>query len=979
MLSDLKRLFLFLLLCGLSLPLSAQQYGYVQYHSEFGAPFEKVNTVIQDKEGYVWIGSQNGLYRFDGINFDIYSIHTESQSIHQLHSNKDKLVFVNDKGLYQIDESSQQPKISTLLEGSINETEELPFYPNDFIISQDQTIWLSQSNHSIGRWQNGEFKTYHFSITSEAQKLNIQKDSNGGIWVLSPLDGLFLFDNSSNIFKKKLDIKNGTALLVHNNQLVIGNESLHVYALSEETLQLLKTIPLENDLVTAIHPDQNDQYYVGTTNGNLFKVKDLNSPPQTIYGANEAHRVEKLDFGLINEIYITTDSESNKDKLWISSETGLWLLQQRFFKTVDNLPMNNPIGISISDEGKAWVPINYLFEISPQLDGFTAKPIYDDIQVNYVANDNNGTLWVTTSTPKVELLKFVNNRIVKRFDFHDRGEAIFNLFPDSKGNLWFCQAPINKPIIGIARIDSKGEVKFYDDTMGFSSRILSLNESSRGEIYAVGIGEKSYLYRFDHEQDRFINLSPDLPFTAMLNFEAHDLTIDDRGVVWLATTDGLLRYDGEKIALIENDILGQEEVRGVTHYSNNNIWVATATKGLVFHQQNTSTSLGESEGLPAVISAYRCITTDKEGRLWAGTAEGLVYSRISASTLPYSNPPRIRKVLIDRTELTEGYAALEIKKSQQLELHLSNLSFPAKDVQYQYRLLPQEDKDILLGEQLWQSISNNNTLQLSNIELGDYSMEIRARQPGGYQWSKPLEIQLNIFTPWYSQTWFIYGLIALLITFIGFYFRVYAKRRFKRLQEVLKYSNEKLAKKEEQLNQKIRELENQKEELVSATSNIQTLELFIKEIPKRATWDDIITAMGKAVTQTSDVNAFEIAFKEKNEIVHKGYSDQERSGYTFRAKAFNAKTSLTCWAMENNKEVLINDFRKEHTMYIEEKDAYRFSSLLFIPFLLENDQPVVLCAYSTRENHFDKNDLVMFRILAQFIYFSIHEEITKQQ
>jgi hypothetical protein len=431
--------------------------------------------------------------------------------------------------------------------------------------------------------------------------------------------------------------------------------------------------------------------------------------------------------------------------------------------------------------------------------------------------------------------------------------------------------------------------------------------------------------------------------------------------------------------MIENDILGQEEVRGVTHYSNNNIWVATATKGLVFHQQNTSTALGESEGLPAVISAYRCITTDKEGRLWAGTAEGLVYSRISASTLPYSKPPRIRKVLIDRTELTEDYETFEIKKSQQLELHLSNLSFPAKDVQYQYRLLPQEDKDILLGEQLWQSIGNKNTLQLSNIELGDYSLEIRARQPGGYQWSKPLEIQLNIFTPWYSQTWFIYGLIALLITFIGFYFRVYAKRRFKRLQEVLKYSNEKLAKKEEQLNQKIRELENQKEELVSATSNIQTLELFIKEIPKRATWDDIITAMGKAVTQTADVNAFEIAFKEKNEIVHKGYSDQERSGYTFRAKAFNAKTSLTCWAMENNKEVLINDFRKEHTMYIEEKDAYRFSSLLFIPFSLENDQPVVLCAYSTRTKHFDKNDLVMFRILAQFIYFSIHEEITKQQ
>ena len=82
--------------------------------------------------------------------------------------------------------------------------------------------------------------------------------------------------------------------------------------------------------------------------------------------------------------------------------------------------------------------------------------------------------------------------------------------------------------------------------------------------------------------------------------------------------------------------------------------------------------------------------------------------------------------------------------------------------------------------------------------------------------------------------------------------------------------------------------------------------------------------------------------------------------------------------MENSKEVLINDFNKEHTMYIQEKAAYRFNSLLFIPFTLENDQPVVLCAYSIQKNHFDPNDLVMFRILAQFIHFSIHEEITKE-
>lgn len=82
--------------------------------------------------------------------------------------------------------------------------------------------------------------------------------------------------------------------------------------------------------------------------------------------------------------------------------------------------------------------------------------------------------------------------------------------------------------------------------------------------------------------------------------------------------------------------------------------------------------------------------------------------------------------------------------------------------------------------------------------------------------------------------------------------------------------------------------------------------------------------------------------------------------------------------MSNNKEIMINDYINEHGMYIQEKPAYRFASLIFIPFQLENDQDVVLCAYSLKDNDFDNNDLVMFRVLAQFIRFSIHQELTKQ-
>lgn len=971
---QLPTLIFFLLL---SLPLSAQQYGYVQYQEASGAPFAEVNTMRQDAEGFVWIGSENGLYRFDGVNFEVYSGQTESQFIHRLHLVDGQPLFVNDKGLYRAESDREGGRLTPLLEGSITESDSLPFYPNDFLVAADESVWISQSNHQIGRWRAGNFRSYFFSESSAAQRLAIQEDAEGGIWVLSPLDGLFRYDPETDTFEKKLDVLNGTALLVREDQVLIGNEALRIYRVRGNRLRLITTLPQKDDQITAIHAAEGGVYYVGTERGNLFSLKDARSAPQTIYGANEAHRVEQLNFGQINEISVSADTAGQHQKLWISSATGLWLLRQRFFTTVENLPMNNPIGISLNEAGKAWVPINYLYEIAPRREGFAAKPIFDNLQVNYVANDGE-TLWVTVTAPKVELLQYVNKRLLRRYDFHERGEAIFYLYPDSGGNLWFNQAPIDKPILGIAQITAAGEVKYYDESRGFSSRVLSLKESSRGEIYAVGIGEDSYLYQFDPAADRFVNLSPPLPFTPLLNFEAHDLTIDDRGIVWLATTDGLLRYDGEKVTLVKNDVLGQEEVRGVTHYANDHIWVATATKGLVFLQQNTSTVLGEPEGLPAVISAYRCIATDGEGRLWAGTAEGLVYSRRSAANLPYSNPPRVRKLLINNREVTrEKEELIEVRRRQQLELQLVNLAYPAKNVQYQYRILPVKDQAILLEEPLWETNQDQHTLQINGVPVGDYVLEIRARQPGGYQWSTPRQLRLKVFVPWFARGWVPYVLGGVLLTMIGYYFRVYAKRRFTRLQEVLKYSNEKLATREAQLRQKIRELEVQEEELVSATSNIQTLELFIKGIPQKASWEDIISAMGKAVLQTASVNAFEIAFREEGEIVHHGYSDQEHGGHTFRAKPFNAETSLTCWAMEHDRELLINDFEAEHAHYVEEKDAYRFNSLLFIPFTLENLQPVVLCAYSVNKQHFDHNDLVMFRILAKFIFFSIHQEISK--
>jgi ligand-binding sensor domain-containing protein len=866
---------LLLFLAGGHLQLSAQKYAYVRYHAGSDAPFNQVSTIVQDQEGFIWLGSKSGLFRFDGRKFEDFSIQTPSRHIYQLQGGEDQLIFVNDIGIYRIDQLASKPEVHALLQGSIKETRELPFFPNNCILGKKNEVWISQSNHSLGRFQEGNFETYPFTQSEKEQHIAIAKAPNGDIWALSPLDGLFYFDQANNRFEKKAELKKGNALMIHEDHLLVGGDVLYIFSLQSKDLQLTRTIPLEDDIITALHLDESKRFLIGTQKGKLLLLPHLKDTPQTVYGANETHRVRELDFGQINEIYVTPDPVSHSGILWICSETGLWLLQQRLFESVLDLPKNNPIGIAFGKDKKVWVPMSFLYEIRPDQNDFRARQVIEDMMVNAVACDQEGNNWVSISLPKVELLKMSNYTITHRYSFGDRGESIFYLYPDSKNNIWFCQAPLNKPIIGIGKIKASGEVELYDESHGFESRVLVIKESNRGEIYAGGIGTDSYLYKYQAEQNKFINLSPPLPFSSTQNFEVHDLTIDNQGIVWLASTDGLLRYDSEKITLIQNDVLDQEEVRGVTHLPNGNIWIATATKGLVFYQQNSATIIDEAAGMPSVINAYRCIDTDPQGRVWAGTPEGLVYARIAEPTLPFSNPPRIQKITVNRSEYTEAFdSTLQVRETDQLQLEYTNLSFPADRVQFQYRIYPKEEKELVMKEHLWLSNHGQHSLKLDKLAIGDYCLEIRARQSGGYLWSPPLEIQLEVFRPWYLKAWFLYPSGVALFLIAAYYLQFFVRRRIRRLNRIVQFARENLAEKQTELNQKMEELDMQQEELASAQSNIHMLELFIREIPQRASWNDIITAMGKAVDQSVGIDAFEICFLEKNEIVHRGYSNQ---------------------------------------------------------------------------------------------------------
>jgi len=124
----------------------------------------------------------------------------------------------------------------------------------------------------------------------------------------------------------------------------------------------------------------------------------------------------------------------------------------------------------------------------------------------------------------------------RRIDLADRGGGIFYMLGDHRGDLWLCQAPTDTPLKDVTRVQPDGTTQFYDADDGVENRILVLREGPRNALYAADIGPTTYLFRYQPDRDRFINLSRPLPFKYSQNFEVHDLAIDKQGLVWMATT-----------------------------------------------------------------------------------------------------------------------------------------------------------------------------------------------------------------------------------------------------------------------------------------------------------------------------------------------------------------------------------------------------------------------------------------------------------
>ncbi len=633
-----------------------------------GLSDNNILSVIQDHNGFIWIGTHDGLNKYDGYDFTVFkNIRNDSTSlpdnivraICQSDINNNLWLGTNDGGLCCYNYNSE--KFTSFKHNPDDTLNTIASNTITNIVKGDEgLLWLGFNTNKISCFNTITKKAKSYIIprfdaeNSEFGDLYLYYDSRGFLWICTK-KGLYRFDSN--------------------------NEKFTAYQHNEDDPGSLPT-----NLINAIYEDKDSYtFWIGTEEGLIEFSPDNNQYTLFQHDQNNPASISN------NHVY--TSIRDNFGHLWIGSRNGLNKFNDSTYQFTHykndpsnpgSLSSNNISKLYIDKGGVLWVGtfekgINktdtYLVNFkhykysSKRPEGLPNKTIRSIYQDKY------GILWVGAvngGLTKINLKNntFENSHVNKHisFDQYEFG-TVTSIYEDHKGNFW-----VGTWTNGIAKATFKGKgrnreidkCKFYSHD---SNNPYSLNNNSIQFIFEdsadrLWIGTADGLNMYDYNNDRFKLFSYNADNeNSLSSFSIQDAIAQyNDSIFWLGTWNGLnkitldadfdLKFDSagpnlnplakfEHFYKNEDDFnsLSDNRVISVCLDNNKNLWVGTHGGGLnkmVFKNDSTIkyTNYRESSGFSNNV--VYCIFNDNEDDIWCSTNNGITEVLTSGKMLLYN-------------------------------------------------------------------------------------------------------------------------------------------------------------------------------------------------------------------------------------------------------------------------------------------------------------------------------------------------------
>lgn len=776
-------IFFFLDVFGLSKDIALNQFAKESWATNDRLPKSSVLSIIQDRNGYIWIATEDGFAKFDSIEFKIFD--------------SSKLQIDNDK-ISRIKEDRKEPVLWVTTEGEglikfnyntenftiIGKKEKFPDL-NLRCIDQDSTggLWIGSLNGGVINYRtDGSVDIYNKSngLTSDYVK-DVVVDHKDRVWVISETKDVVYIEKNK-IYPVRLPDKAITIFLDKYKTLWIGGSN-GVYTINTENInEVSKPFEMPDEsFVTAIGSDSQDNIYVGTHKKGVVRVVRSEE--------NGSYRI-KDKVGINNVFTILEDIEGS---LWLGSHGfGLIQMKRRAFQTYNKKHgLNNTIVFPIVERkaGGMWIGTygGGLFHLQ---DGKAEQVLFKDYinkktLVFSIHESKSGTLYISNYERGVIKIDGENISEIGMKDGLSSNDVNV-IFEDSKGYLW-----IGTGRDGINLIKN-GKIKVFSSSDGLPSppNIQSINEDSKNRIW---VGTNKGVFTFNGK--KFVKSIPEL-----FDVGVGSVFPAKNGRLLLASNKGIVVHSDKKTVILNRkNGLVLNTVFDITEDNEGNIW-ATSNSGIVFVKKSDldnvflgkeskvkSRIFGVSEGLDSSEcngGSQPNIWKSRDGRIWFPTTGGVAVINPDEITQNKVKPPvHVNSIVTDNIELERISQDMKIDaETNTLEIRYSAPSFIAPEkVNFKYKL-EGFDKD-------WKDAGTRRSAFYTNLDPGKYSFKVIASNNDGI-WNRKGATLTFYKKPFFYQTiWFLIMVVSAIILIIYLVFRIRMSQLVKINAKLLHYDN----------------------------------------------------------------------------------------------------------------------------------------------------------------------------------------------
>ncbi|MDP4226554.1 MAG: two-component regulator propeller domain-containing protein, partial [Bacteroidota bacterium] len=795
-------LFAFLVFCNIQ---TKGQPAYIFHHltTDAGLSNNHVTSILKDKFGFLWVGTESGLNRYDGYGFKVYAV--RSHNFNGLLTNNIAGLSEDGLGNIWIDVGFGYVVYN---HGKDSFITDIPKFLKNLSITvgREYKIYIDKS-HDL--WVFSNQKIFHFDTNRKLLKVfrqNLSMIDISTMAISDDGDNLFIINKAGLLFQFKKNTGKLTKIeLPDFIRIELANSSNKIYVDSYnglwlspfksdliyyqrnpsqkwQKLTLHSPIKTQTDIVQSIIDDKNGQVWIGTDHKGVFLYNIYKGTISNIH--YDPNLYTSIASNNVDCIY-----RDNEGTIWLGNDKAGISYFHKSFQNIVNIqyPECRDISAILEDKsGNLWFGTdgNGIFVKKEASDKAIQKLAFPNFAVVCLLEDRKGRMWI--GTYQNGLFCYENGKIL-HFTTHNSDLSdnnIWNLQKDCYGNLWVgslggkvqCLHPDSKVFDPIN--NPNAEIK-YAQSMYYDGRDNLYIGTAYGLHIKNIINGKSNLYLGNSRGTQ--------QFKQQYISSVYK---DKRGILWLGHWQGMTVWDLNKDTLYYLDKetgLCDDIIRGIVDDIYGNI-VVTSSNGLSILSVDkdksgrltfTIRNFSVKDGLKGNNFNNHSICRLRNGNILLGDVEGctLIQSnKMAEKNQPFSKITftelEVGNEVIQVDSIYNGHKILERSLEQTSALifryddKLIDLHFTTGDllnadkVKYVYQLEGFNNQ--------WFP-TRTNEIEFSSLPPGNYRLLIKACNSDGVWNEHPVVMKIKVLPPFYLSWWAIalYVLIAVaLILFI---------------------------------------------------------------------------------------------------------------------------------------------------------------------------------------------------------------------